>query len=40
MIYNNQILKKFKKGIRQLAVLIDPDKAEADQLSNICKYAK
>lgn len=40
MIYNNQILKKFKKGIRQLAVLIDPDKAEADQLSNICKYAE
>lgn len=40
MIHNDQILKKFKKGIRQLAVLIDPDKAEANQLKNICRYAE
>jgi len=37
-IYNEWLLKK-QKGIKSLAVLIDPDKASKTHLNSLCKKA-
>ena len=38
-IYNEWILRK-QKGIKSLAILIDPDKANEEHLNSLCEKAK